>query len=398
MARGTKSFTGGSGRQKGRLSHMSDITTQTVPPEFQGAAQTLQEFTNIEAAIRTDVDRLPELVETCRAAEQDLADVEIAAAGIDAGKDTGAIKKARGTLESSKQALVAASDRLNRWRMKAVSLAPSLAEAHQEACEAMPKFRARLTEAFRPTYEAAAEAWMKAQSERRALEFAVGSLPLREPEAVPMEIPPGFEIPATIMKDLEAHLGKIAKDAKAAGDTAVLPGEPALPTIDPCAPYVLKHDAGGLPAGSVVVEATFSPNRLRRYIHIGWAVPATPAAMSKARRAAEGALRRIEAGRQAEAEGASREEHARLMREQDLEFHKRDPIGWRHYHQEREAKAAEKPPAKTEIIPATMFPDNPEKRALYARAAHMYPPTKPSLIEEIDKAANEVDAAFRERP
>ena len=310
------------------------------------ASQALDAFGKTKAAIEQNVTGLQPMIERRLTAERGLAEARGAAALGEPADVKGAEKELGAALAE----LESASTLLNALRLRLASSAPDLKAAYEGAQKALPEHGERLRADFAREWEAGVAAFAFLLGRRMAVEAHLGPMRLSSP--APETVKLGEEArPFVEVDELRAAIKHtVAEAGHEIGSVEILAtGAPVRP-YDPRAVYRLTHRATGLPAGTLVVESSFAPGRLRNLVASEWATPVADEEARLLARRARRVAREVDADRLAEENALRAAEERRMKEENFAEAERRNPaLRWREETKEPDPPKITEDPGKAEI-------------------------------------------------
>jgi hypothetical protein len=240
----------------------------------------------VRQAIASQVGRLTALLGTLQESQRVVEDA-LAAETVGEGT-SGDVSKARKKLAAVQGDISSVGEVLAGLRRSVAKLGPELAAEHGKLSAEMPAYYATMKEDFIREYTAAAEKFSQVLGKKQAIEALI-----QERLDLPMPAPTAVDL-----ADLAAPDNRLRESAEAitlAGTPPPydLPGVPKQFHYDASKVYQLRKDFSdpsgpGMPAGSLICEATFAPGWSRFLVETGDAItandPAVQASEDSARR------------------------------------------------------------------------------------------------------------------
>ena len=287
------------------------------------AEASLTKYEKTEQAIAGAVAGLQPLIEQRQSAERNLRDAEIAATTGEGGN----LEKSRKQVDGAHRAIDEAAGRLRGLRGRLIAGGGELASQHELLAGELPSHHATIREQFAAEWTAACEVFGKVLSKRAALEQLTGNpLDLPQPAAGPHDLGE-MARPSQVLDGIRAAIQNIAELSRTRRAAAPMPGETMF---DPQGIYQLRHAAGELQPGTLVLECSFPPGELAQLVSAGWAIEAQDPQEIAGRQAARNAARKLKADADAEEARKRQAAEAILKAEIYVDAERRDPrLKWR---------------------------------------------------------------------
>jgi hypothetical protein len=253
---------------------------------LSGVESALAKRAKVREAIASQIGKLTALLGTLQGAQRALEDVMAAEAIDEAG--AGDVAKSKKRVAGIQNEIASISETLAGLRRSMARLGPELAKEHAKLSEQMPEHHAQLKSDFLEEFRVGVEKFSQLLGKAQALQEL-----LQEHLDLPMPAPIAANLGALATPDLRLRESAEAITLAGAPPPYDLPGVPKQFFYDSSRIYQLRKDftdpsGPGLPAGTLISDASFETGWTRHLVEVGDAItandPVVQASADSARR------------------------------------------------------------------------------------------------------------------
>jgi hypothetical protein len=250
---------------------------------------------------------------------QSQTEADTAEAGLALGDvSAGGLEKAHERVLKARAAVDTIAGKLRALRGTLGALGAELTERYRQVSAELPKHNAKVAADFSKEWNKAAAAFSLVLGRRAAIEAQTGArLQLSEPAPIAVDLEDSIGGPKRELDGLKQGIDELAMAYQQATPPMTSPNSP---TYYPDRIYRLvrpARPANDLPAGALVVDASFDPGVLRRLVTFGDAVLASDQIAEAGLVAAGAAAREIQAQTRAEERAAEEQQRQEKAAKED---------------------------------------------------------------------------------